>query len=74
LIREVEWESSDLAAWTEGLREIATHELFQTFHRFADGGCSLGLRAHTVDQHYYFATESLNENGVSPLSDIVRID
>lgn len=53
---------------------IAPDKLYQTYQRFADEGSALELRALNVGQHYYFAIESFNENGVSPLGEVVRIE
>jgi xylan 1,4-beta-xylosidase len=52
---------------------IAPNKLHQTYQTFADEGTALELRALTIGQHYFFAIESFNESGVSPLSEIVRI-
>ena len=41
---------------------------------FADQDPHLELRALTVGQDYYFAIEAFNENGVSPLGEIVHIN
>jgi xylan 1,4-beta-xylosidase len=53
---------------------IARDKLYQTYQRFDDDGSALELRALTIGQHYYFAIESFNENGVSTLSQAVRIE
>ncbi|MDB4909217.1 MAG: glycoside hydrolase family 43 [Gemmatimonadetes bacterium] len=52
---------------------IAPDKLYQTYQRFADEGSELELRALTIGQHYFFAIESFNESGVSPVSEMVRI-
>ncbi len=51
---------------------IAPGKLYQTYQRFADQGTDLEVRALTVGQDYYFAVETFDENGVSPLSSSVR--
>jgi xylan 1,4-beta-xylosidase len=53
---------------------LAPDKLYQTYQRFADEGSTLELRALTIGQHYYFAIESFDENGVSKLSEAVRIE
>jgi hypothetical protein len=53
---------------------LAPDKLYQTYQRFADEGSTLELRALTTGQHYFFAIESFDENGVSPLSEAVRIE
>ena len=53
---------------------IAPDKLYQTYQRFADEGSMLELRALTVGEHYWFAIESFDENGVSKLSQAVRIE
>ena len=52
---------------------ITPMKLYQTYQRFADQGTTLELRALTVGQAYWFAIESFDENGVSPLSAAVPI-
>ena len=52
---------------------ISPSKLYQTYQRFADQGTTLELRALTVGQAYWAAIESFDENGVSALSDVVRI-
>ena len=52
---------------------IAPTKLYQTYQRFADEGSTLELRALTVGQPYWAAIESFDENGVSGLSEIVRV-
>ena len=52
---------------------IAPTKLYQTYQRFADEGNTLELRALTVGQPYWAAIESFDENGVSGLSEIVRV-
>jgi xylan 1,4-beta-xylosidase len=53
---------------------IAPDKLYQTYQRFADEGSALELRALTIGQHYWLAIESFSENGISPLSKVVRIE
>ena len=53
---------------------LAKNKLYQTYQRFADEGSTLELRALTVGEHYWFAIESFDENGVSKLSEAVRIE
>jgi hypothetical protein len=53
---------------------IAAGKLRQTYQLFADEGNSLELRALTTGQHYFFAIESFDENGVSRLSEVVRVE
>ncbi len=70
----IEWDAGNRIVGVNIRWGIAPDKLYQTFQRFADEGRALDLRALTVDQHYYCAIESFDENGVSRLSDIVRID
>jgi hypothetical protein len=70
----IEWEAVRDAVGYNVRWGIAPDKLFQTFQLFADEGHSLDLRALTTGQHYFFAIESFSENGVSPLSEIVRIE
>ncbi len=49
-----------------------TDKLYQTYQVFADRGTALEVRALTAGQGYFFAVEAFNENGISPLSRIVR--
>jgi len=49
---------------------IHPSKLYQTYQFFADEKSSLELRALNVGQDYYFAIESFDEVGVSPLSDV----
>ena len=53
---------------------IAPNKLYQTYQRFADDGTTLELRALTIGQSYWAAIESFDENGVSELSEVVRIE
>jgi xylan 1,4-beta-xylosidase len=50
---------------------IKPNKLYQTYQVFADAPSSLELRALNVGQEYYFAIESFDEVGVSPLSEVV---
>lgn len=52
---------------------IAPTKLYQTHQRSADQGTTLELRALTVGQEYWVAVESFDENGVSALSQVVRL-
>ena len=52
---------------------IAPSKLYQTYQRFHDQGTTLELRALNVGQSYWVAIESFDENGVSTLSQPVRI-
>jgi hypothetical protein len=52
---------------------IAPSKLYQTYQRFHDQGTMLELRALNVGQSYWVAIESFDENGVSTLSQPVRI-
>ncbi len=52
---------------------IAKDKLYQTYQVFADRDPELEIRALNLGQDYYFAIESFNENGVSPLSETVYI-
>jgi xylan 1,4-beta-xylosidase len=70
----IEWEESADAIGVNVRWGLAPAKLYETYQLFADEGHSLDLRALTVDQHYYFAIESFDENGVSTLSDVIRID
>ncbi|NBP71359.1 MAG: coagulation factor 5/8 type domain protein, partial [Cytophagia bacterium] len=50
---------------------IAADKLYQTYQVWADQPNSLEIRALTLDQKYYFAIESFNEEGVSSLSPVM---
>lgn len=50
---------------------IAADKLYQTYQVWADQPTSLEIRALTLDQKYYFAIESFNEEGVSTLSPVM---
>ncbi|MCZ8214651.1 MAG: discoidin domain-containing protein, partial [Cyclobacteriaceae bacterium] len=50
---------------------IAADKLYQTYQVWADQPTSLEIRALTLDQKYYFAIESFNEEGVSSLSPVM---
>jgi hypothetical protein len=52
---------------------ISPSKLYQTYQRFNDQGTTLELRALNVGQSYWIAIESFDENGVSTLSQPVRI-
>jgi hypothetical protein len=52
---------------------IARDKLYQTYQVFADGPPSLELRALNIGQEYWLAIESFDENGVSRVSEPVRI-
>ena len=52
---------------------IAKDKLYQTYQVFADQKNELEIRALNLGQDYYFAIESFNGNGVSPLSKTVYI-
>jgi len=52
---------------------ILPSKLYQTYQRFSDQGTTLELRALNVGQSYWIAIESFDENGVSTLSQPVRI-
>ncbi len=53
---------------------IAPDKLYQTWQRFADEGEELEIRALNRGVSYYFAIEAFNENGISELSPVVRVD
>jgi len=38
------------------------------------GSNELLLKALSADQEYYFALEAFNENGISELTDVVKVD
>ncbi|HZO17867.1 MAG TPA: family 43 glycosylhydrolase [Gemmatimonadaceae bacterium] len=48
-------------------------KLYQTYQVFADRPTTLEIRALTVDQEYWFAIESFDENGVSRPSAPIRV-
>jgi len=50
---------------------IAKDKLYQTYQVFVDQPNSLEVRALTVGQDYFFAIEAFNENGISPLSQVI---
>jgi xylan 1,4-beta-xylosidase len=54
-------------------RGIRPDKRYQTYHVFADRPMPLELRALTVDQQYYVAIESFDENGVSRPSAAVHL-
>ncbi len=51
---------------------IDKDKLYQTYQVWADAGSILEIRALTVDQSYFFAIETFNENGVSVVSQVVE--
>ncbi|MFZ5939242.1 MAG: family 43 glycosylhydrolase [Bacteroidota bacterium] len=53
---------------------IAPGKLYQTWQRFADQGKELEIRALNEGVSYYFAIEAFNENGVSALSGVVKVE
>lgn len=53
---------------------IRPDKLYQTYQVFADAEPRLEIRALTVDQQYAFAIEAFDENGVSQVSEIVRVE
>jgi xylan 1,4-beta-xylosidase len=53
---------------------IAPEKLYSTYQVFADQRTQLELRALTVGQSYFLAVEAFDENGVSPLGKVLRID
>lgn len=64
----ISWDKVKDAVGYNILWGIQKDKLYQTYQVFADQGNQLELRALTVDQDYYFAIESFNENGVSKIS------
>ena len=50
---------------------IRPDRLYETYQVFADRPTRLEVRALNVGQHYFFAVEAFNEDGVSPVSNIV---
>lgn len=52
---------------------LGPDRLYQTYQVFADQGAEREIRALTVGQSYYFAVEAFDENGVSALSEVVRV-
>jgi xylan 1,4-beta-xylosidase len=53
---------------------IAPQKLYSTYQVFADQRTQLEIRALTVGQSYFAAVEAFDENGVSPLSKVLRIE
>ena len=70
----ITWNKVDGVTGYNILWGIAKDKLYQTYQVFADEGNKLELRALNVGQKYYFAIEAFDENGVSPLSDVVGIN
>jgi xylan 1,4-beta-xylosidase len=70
----ISWEAVPGAVGYNVRWGIGADKLHQTYQLFADEGHSLELRALTVGQHYFFAIESFSENGVSRLSEVVRVE
>lgn len=52
---------------------IHRDRLFETYQVFRDRGTKLEIRALNADPEYYFAIEAFDENGVSKLSEVVRV-
>jgi hypothetical protein len=52
---------------------IAPGKLYQTYQIWADQPATKEIRALNTGVSYYFAVEAFNENGVSPLSELVGI-
>ncbi len=53
---------------------IEPQKLYSTYQVFADARTQLEVRALTAGQRYYFGVEAFDENGVSTLSEVVRVD
>ncbi|MEG1617542.1 MAG: family 43 glycosylhydrolase [Bacteroidales bacterium] len=51
---------------------IAPDKLYNSWLVYGD--TELLLKSLTVDQSYYFAIEAFNENGIAPLTKLIRID
>ncbi len=64
----ISWDKIKDAVGYNILWGIRKDKLYQTYQIFADQENQLELRALTIDQEYYFAIESFNENGVSKIS------
>jgi hypothetical protein len=52
---------------------IRPDRLTLTYQRFADQGTQVELRSLTAGQQYFVAVEAFDENGVSPLTPVVRL-
>ena len=67
----VKWEKQKAVIGYNIRWGIAPDKLYQTYQIWHDQPTEKEIRALTVGQHYYFAVESFNEAGVSPLSKVV---
>jgi xylan 1,4-beta-xylosidase len=68
------WEDVPGAVGYNILWGIRDDKLYQTYQVFADQRPALELRALTLAQPYSFAIEAFNENGVSTVSPVVRVE
>jgi hypothetical protein len=69
----ITWEPVSGAVGYNILWGITKDRLYQTYQVWADEKEELEIRALTVDQEYFFAIESFDENGVSNKSNVVHI-
>jgi hypothetical protein len=67
----IKWESQDNCQGYNVRWGIAPDKLYSSWMVYKNN--FLQLRCLNTDQEYYFAVEAFNENGLSPLSDILRI-
>lgn len=70
----VEWEKVKGATGYNILWGIAPDKLYQTYQVFGDQPSRKEIRALTAGVEYYFAIEAFNENGVSRMSQVAKIE
>lgn len=66
------WEAVDNCQGYNVLWGIAPDKMYNTWLLYGDN--MLELKALNIDQSYYFQIEAFNENGISPRSEIIKIE
>jgi hypothetical protein len=68
------WKKSEGAVGYNIRWGISKDKLYQTYQVFADQPAQQEIRALNKGVSYYFAIEAFNENGVSSLSPVSKIE
>lgn len=72
--RRFTWKKVEGAVGYNILWGIAKDKLYQTYQIFSDQPTAKEIRALNKSVIYYFAIEAFNENGVSAMSEVMKIE
>lgn len=70
----IEWTATPGVVGYDVPRGLAASKLYETYQRLADEESSVDLGALPIDQHYFFAMERCEENGVSMIGEAARAE